>query len=204
MNPGLSAALAAIDRIQHRMQELESRHQPRATRETGFREVVARAGGEARPAQPPQAAWPGGLGPLGPGDAAPAAGGSAAYRPMIAAAASRHGLDPALVQAVVAAESGGNPEAKSPAGAMGLMQLMPGTARALGVADPYDPSQNVEAGTRYLADMTRRFGLEKGIAAYNAGPGAVARHDGVPPYRETKAYVQKVLRLYGQFSEERS
>jgi len=84
------------------------------------------------------------------------------------------------------------------------MQLMPSTARALGVADPYDPSQNVEAGTRYLADMTRRFGLEKGIAAYNAGPGAVARHDGVPPYRETKAYVQKVLRLYSQFSEERS
>jgi soluble lytic murein transglycosylase-like protein len=200
MTPGLSAALAAIDRIQSRISELEARRQPAAG--TRFSETVARAEPRSAPAEPVRAAWAGGLGPHAA--TTPAAGGSAPFSPLIAAAAARHHVDPALVQAVVSAESGGDPQATSPAGAMGLMQLMPGTARSLGVSDPYDPSQNVEAGTRYLADLTRRFGLEKGIAAYNAGPGAVARHDGVPPYRETKAYVQKVLRLYGQFSEERS
>jgi soluble lytic murein transglycosylase-like protein len=200
MTPGLSAALAAIDRIQSRISELESRRQPAPA--TRFSETVARAEPRSTPAESVRAAWAGGLGPHAA--TAPTSGGSGAFSPLIAAAAARHHVDPALVQAVVSAESGGDPQATSPAGAMGLMQLMPGTARSLGVADPYDPSQNVEAGTRYLADLTRRFGLEKGIAAYNAGPGAVARHDGVPPYRETKAYVQKVLRLYGQFSEERS
>ncbi|MEB3328829.1 MAG: lytic transglycosylase domain-containing protein [Candidatus Sericytochromatia bacterium] len=200
MTSGLSAALAAIDRIQSRISELEPRHRPAPA--TRFRETVARAEPREVQGAPARSAWAGALGPRAA--ATPAPHGSGAFSPLIAAAAARHDVDPALVQAVVSAESGGDPQATSPAGAMGLMQLMPATARALGVADPYNPSQNVEGGTRYLADLTRRFGLEKGIAAYNAGPGAVARHDGVPPYRETKAYVQKVLRLYGQFSEERS
>jgi soluble lytic murein transglycosylase-like protein len=76
---------------------------------------------------------------------------------------------------------------------------MPATARDLGVADPLDPKQNLEGGTRYLADLTKRYGLEDGIAAYNAGPGAVEKHGGVPPYPETQHYVQKVLSLYSQY-----
>lgn len=113
---------------------------------------------------------------------------------IIRAAAARHGLDPALVHAVVRAESGYTPEADSSAGAQGLMQLMPGTARSLGVTDPYDPVQNVFAGTGYLRAQIDRFqDVELALAAYNAGPAAVSRHGRVPPYRETHAYVRRVL-----------
>ncbi len=106
-------------------------------------------------------------------------------------------LDPALVAAVVQTESGGDPSARSAAGAEGVMQLMPATARALGVADPYDPVQNVRAGAAYLRTLIDRFGdLTSAIAAYNAGPGAVARYGGVPPYAETRAYVERVLDAY--------
>jgi soluble lytic murein transglycosylase-like protein len=129
-------------------------------------------------------------------------GGTAAYRDLIAGAADRHGVDPALVRAVMAAESGGNPQARSPVGAMGLMQLMPGTAKDLGVANAYDPAQNVEGGTKYLARLTEKFGVERGVAAYNAGPGAVEKYGGVPPYRETRGYVDRVMKLYNQFNEE--
>jgi soluble lytic murein transglycosylase-like protein len=103
-------------------------------------------------------------------------------------------LDPALVAAVAAVESGFNPRAVSPAGAVGVMQLMPGTAAELGVSDPFDPAQNVRAGARYLRNLLDRFGkLELALAAYNAGPGAVERYGGIPPYRETVEYVKKVL-----------
>lgn len=113
--------------------------------------------------------------------------------------ARRHGLDPALMRAVMTAESGGDPEARSPVGAIGLMQLMPSTARELGV-DPEDPAQNLEGGAKYLASLVSRFGLSGGVAAYNAGPGAVAQHRGkVPPYPETQAYVQRVLALHERF-----
>ena len=113
-------------------------------------------------------------------------------------AARRHGLDPDLVVAVAAVESGFRPTAVSPKGAQGVMQLMPGTARDLGVTDPLDAAANVDGGTRYLRDLLARFDgdLSKALAAYNAGPGAVARHQGVPPYRETRDYVKKVLRRY--------
>ncbi|MGE5707666.1 MAG: lytic transglycosylase domain-containing protein [Bacteroidota bacterium] len=115
---------------------------------------------------------------------------------LLEGASEKTGLDPSLLQAVVQAESGGNPDAVSPAGATGLMQLMPGTARGLGV-DPTDPKQNVEGGARYLRQMLDRYGdLPKALAAYNAGPGAVDQHGGIPPYRETQHYVQKVLDLY--------
>lgn len=111
-------------------------------------------------------------------------------------ASQKTGIDQSLLQAVVQAESGGNPEAVSPAGATGLMQLMPNTARGLGV-DPTDPKQNVEGGARYLRQMLDRYGdLPRALAAYNAGPGAVDKHGGIPPYRETQHYVQKVLDLY--------
>ena len=113
-------------------------------------------------------------------------------------AARRHGLDPALVRAVVAVESGFQPEAVSPKGAKGLMQLMPATARELGVADPFDAAANLDGGSRYLRSLLARYegDLAKALAAYNAGMGAVARHRGVPPYAETRRYVQKVLGRY--------
>ncbi len=136
---------------------------------------------------------------LGPASAggpqpAPAASRPDGFRELVDQAARRHGLDPALVDAVVRAESGYDPHATSPAGAAGLMQLMPATARALGVVDPYDPAQNLDAGVRYLRGLLDRFGdVSLALAAYNAGPGAVLRHGGVPPYRETQAFVQRVL-----------
>jgi soluble lytic murein transglycosylase-like protein len=121
--------------------------------------------------------------------------------PLVAETARRNQLDPALLQAVMTTESNGNPNATSPVGAMGLMQLMPGTAKDLGVANPYDPAQNLDGGARYLADLTRKYGLANGVAAYNAGPGAVEAHGGVPPYKETQHYVQKVLSLYNEFKK---
>lgn len=112
--------------------------------------------------------------------------------------ARHYGLSSRLVQAVVQVESGYNPRALSSKGAMGLMQLMPGTATELGVRNAYDPEQNIKGGTRYLRQQIDRFGdLRLALAAYNAGPGAVSRYDGIPPYRETQRYVEKVLALYG-------
>ena len=116
---------------------------------------------------------------------------------MIAAAARRYNVDPRLAAAVAQTESGGNQEAVSPAGAVGVMQLMPETAAGLGV-NPYDKQQNIEGGVRYLRQMMDTFGgdVQKAIAAYNAGPQAVKDYNGVPPYRETQNYVNKVLDIY--------
>jgi len=109
------------------------------------------------------------------------------------AAADRYGLPRALVRSVMAAESGFQPQAVSPKGAIGLMQLMPGTAQVLG-ADPYDPAQNVDAGARYLRDLLEKYnyGLRHALAAYNAGPGAVDKYNGIPPYRETIDYIGRI------------
>jgi soluble lytic murein transglycosylase-like protein len=110
---------------------------------------------------------------------------------------ARYRVDPALVEAIVSNESGFDPAATSPAGAQGLMQLMPSTARDLGVTDPYDPAQNVAAGTRYLRGLLDRFKrVDLAVAAYNAGPNAVARYGGVPPFAETQDYVRNVLAEY--------
>jgi soluble lytic murein transglycosylase-like protein len=121
-------------------------------------------------------------------------GGPSAYDAQITAAATRNGVDPALLKGLIRQESGFDPAARSGAGAQGLTQLMPGTAAALGV-DPTDPAQAIEGGARYLKQQLDRFGNDpaKALAAYNAGPGAVARYGGVPPYAETQGYVQKVL-----------
>ena len=109
------------------------------------------------------------------------------------AAADRYGLPRELVRSVMAAESGFQPLAISPKGAIGLMQLMPGTAQALG-ADAHDPAQNVDAGARYLRDLLEKYnyGLRHALAAYNAGPGAVDKYNGVPPYRETINYIGRI------------
>jgi soluble lytic murein transglycosylase-like protein len=119
-------------------------------------------------------------------------------RDLAAATARRHGLDPDLVTAVVSVESGFRPQAVSPKGAQGLMQLMPKTASSLGVKDAFDPAQNLDGGTRHLGQLLTLYGgdLTRALAAYNAGEGAVGRHGGVPPYRETRAYVKKVLARY--------
>ncbi len=129
---------------------------------------------------------------------ADAANGIADFERLVADAARRHDLDPALVMAVIGIESGFQPQAVSPKGAQGLMQLMPGTARDLGVADPFDPAANLDGGSRYLSSLVARYDgdLAKALAAYNAGMGAVARHGGVPPYAETRRYVRKVLGRY--------
>ena len=116
---------------------------------------------------------------------------------MIQSAATKYGVDPKLVSAVAEAESGGNQSAVSDAGAIGVMQLMPETAAALGV-NPYDEQQNIEGGAKYLKQMLDSFGgdVKKAVAAYNAGAQAVRDYQGVPPYRETQNYVNKVLDLY--------
>jgi soluble lytic murein transglycosylase-like protein len=114
------------------------------------------------------------------------------------ATAERYGIDPELVLAVVGVESNFRATAISPKGARGLMQLMPKTAAELGVTDAFDPATNLDGGTRHLQALLRlyRGDLRRALAAYNAGAGAVARHGGVPPYRETQDYVRKVLRRY--------
>lgn len=113
---------------------------------------------------------------------------------IIESAANRYGLDAGLLKAVIDAESSGDPSAVSPKGAMGLMQLMPGTAKALGVSDPFDPEQNIDGGARYLRRLMDQFGEPSlALAAYNAGPGAVKKYGGVPPYPETQSYIQKIL-----------
>lgn len=115
-------------------------------------------------------------------------------------AAERHKVDPALVKAVISTESGWNPHAVSPKGAQGLMQLIPDTAERFGVGNPFDPAQNIEAGTTYLKWLLDRYNgdLPKTLAAYNAGEHAVDLYRGVPRYRETQQYVQKVTHAYFQ------
>lgn len=122
------------------------------------------------------------------------------YDPVIQRTARMHGLPPALVKAVIRAESNFDPAARSHKGAIGLMQLMPGTAREMGVEDPWEAEENVRGGTRYLRTMVNRYGdVKLALAAYNAGPDAVDRYGGVPPYRETQEYVQRVLAYYRKY-----
>ena len=120
-----------------------------------------------------------------------------ALRPFIEEAARRTGLPAALIDAVIRTESGYRAQAVSRVGAQGLMQLMPATAAEVGVADAFDPRQNILGGSLYLRKMFDRFGsIELAVAAYNAGPGSVSKHGGVPPFKETRRYVATVLRRF--------
>lgn len=120
---------------------------------------------------------------------------------LVSANAATWNVDPSLIKAIIANESGFNANATSGAGAQGLMQLMPGTASGLGVTNSYDPAQNVWGGTRYLRGLLDRFGgnVELAVAGYNAGPGAVEKYSGVPPYAQTQNYVQNVLASYEKY-----
>ncbi len=121
---------------------------------------------------------------------------TARMRRLVREVAAEVGVDENLALALVQTESGFNSRARSPKGAMGLTQLMPDTARGLGVHDPFDPRQNIKGGLTYLKNMLERYQDRRlALAAYNAGPGAVDRHDGVPPYRETRAYVARIEKL---------
>jgi soluble lytic murein transglycosylase-like protein len=112
-------------------------------------------------------------------------------------------VSPSLVKAVCLAESAMNPQAVSSAGAQGLMQLMPGTARFLDVADPFEPAQSIDGGARYLARQLKAFGdISLALAAYNAGPGAVKKYQGIPPYTETQRYVKRVMSYYRFFEQQ--
>ena len=139
--------------------------------------------------------------------AAPAAATSGAsdlpagtpYAGLFRSAAQKYGVDARLLASVAKHESSFNPKAVSPAGAQGLMQLMPGTARGLGVDDPFDPAQAIDGAARMLRSLLREFGrTDLALAAYNAGPGAVRRYDGIPPYRETQNYVRRIMSDLGE------
>lgn len=119
------------------------------------------------------------------------------FEPLVLENATRNNLRPELIRAVIQVESGFNPRARSPKGAMGLMQLMPATARAYNVRNPYDPKANIAAGVKHLKTLIDKWGVELALAAYNAGEGAVKKFNGVPPYRETRKYVTKILSLAG-------
>ena len=162
-----------------------------AATETPFASTLDRHLQSAAPPLPPTAASP----------AQPAVGGAEPYEEEIRRAADEAGVPASLVRAVCRAESGYDPRAVSRVGAQGLMQLMPSTAAGLGVTDPFDPAQSLRGGARYLRAQLDRFGgdVAKAVAAYNAGPGAVERYGGVPPYAETQRYVSRVLAAMAEY-----
>lgn len=187
-----------LNGVQQRVQEI------RAKLGDVFAEKLQNASGTKKPVN---AQWvPGaglgvGIGPLQPFDISPANSnvGPSQLTGLADQIADEYGLDQNLFRALINAESSWNPNSVSPAGAKGLTQLMPETARGLGVADPFDPEQNLRGGAKYLKSMIERFGsVELALAAYNAGPGAVRRYNGIPPFAETQNYVKKITEAIGR------
>jgi soluble lytic murein transglycosylase-like protein len=125
------------------------------------------------------------------------------FQPAIEKAAQKYRLNPSLIKAVIAAESAGNPHATSRKGAKGLMQLMDGTARQLNVSDSYNPEENIDGGARYLRQLLDMFDgdVTLALAGYNAGPGNVRKHNGIPPFPETQQYIRRVLKFQSRFSQ---
>lgn len=196
----LRGSLRGPEGVRSRIAELQSRMAPASS---DFPEslVKADASGSAAGTSPLQGAiTPGGTAPMNPfaGVAVPSAG-QAQLRALADSVARREGVDPKLLTAIVEAESGWDPMARSKAGAMGLTQLMPDTARGLGVTSPHDPEQSLTGGAKYIKQMLAEFGgdLTKAVAAYNAGPGNVRKYGGVPPFAETQGYVKRVMARYG-------
>jgi len=169
----------SISRVLQRIDAIEQRFNKPAVTASGFSTLLSKA---------EQA------------DKAPSQGNSTTSEiaKMVQVAAQKYGVDPKLALAVAKTESNMTADAVSSAGAVGVMQLMPETARAMGVRNIYDPRENIDGGVKYLKQMLTTFNgdIEKSVAAYNAGPSAVTKYAGVPPYSETQAYVGKVLALY--------
>ncbi len=185
--------LSAVARIQGRIEEIErrvrpGREEPPPAEKERFVDVLAREEA-APPAKAEKAPRP-----------ETVAGGWEDHLPELS---DRYGIDPDLVRAVIRMESGGKADAVSRKGAMGLMQLMPGTARMLEVDDPFDPVQNLEGGIKYLSILSDKYNgdLSKTLAAYNAGPGRVDACGGIPPIAETQGYVKGVLARYERSSK---
>jgi hypothetical protein len=128
------------------------------------------------------------------------------FHPIIDKASEQHNIDPALIKAVIMAESSYNPRAVSPRGAVGLMQLMPNTAESLGVANSYNPEQNVQGGTKYLKNLIEQLNgdIKLALAAYNAGLARVKKHNGIPPFKDTEYYVHKVYHYYDFYKKQES
>jgi soluble lytic murein transglycosylase-like protein len=176
-----------ITRVKNRITEIKRRFAPEAAYEEDFSLYLAKAQREREDVSPTIRRRS--------SSSANASYDKNSIKDMLIETAQKYGVDSKLVLAVASAESGYRADAVSSAGAVGVMQLMPGTARSLGVTDRFDARQNIDGGVRYLRQMLSLFGGDtaKALAAYNAGPGAVERHGGIPPYGETQAYVKNIL-----------
>lgn len=197
MRPNLSG----VARVMGRIEEIERKIRPekeekvREEKKDRFVDVLGQA--EKKEKKMPEAVGKENR-PVVPGVVPSEKRAAGGWEEHIAPLSAKYGVEEALVRAVIRMESGGQTGAVSPKGAMGLMQLMPGTARMLGVDDPFDPVQNIEGGIKYLSQLSDKYDgdLVKTLAAYNAGPGRVDSHGGVPPFAETQKYVKNVLSMY--------
>lgn len=180
--------------VRRRIEEIQARVEAASAQPGEFEKALE----FSRPSPLAGSIGPTALAPFDPFGPDSEISGGGPLRPLAQRIAAEEGVDFGLFDALIQAESGYEPRARSRAGAMGLAQLMPGTARELGVTDPFDPEQNLRAGARYLGQMLKRFGdVPRALAAYNAGPGAVERAGGIPPYAETQQYVRKIMSKLG-------